>query len=158
MTLRWAPRGRRHISPAVALAVLAAFCAFGSFGCKGSVTATTNDPAEKLRLEILAELYRDYVNQHRRGPPNEQAFKDHIRKLPKEQKDQLKIGDDVDTLFVSPRDQQKYVIRYNLALSVEGETRAIAWEHTGKDGKRFVALSMGYVEEKDEDEFKQLTK
>jgi hypothetical protein len=34
-----------------------------------------------------------------------------------------------------------------------GQNRALAWEETGQDGKRYVALTMGYVQEYDEETF-----
>jgi hypothetical protein len=50
------------------------------------------------------------------------------------------------------------VIRYNLKLEPGGPTRAVAWEANGQDGKRFVALTMGYVEEYDDQTFKEYNK
>ncbi len=117
-----------------------------SLGCHKS-GGGTSDPEAKLRLWRLGECYLQYTDQKSKGPPNEQAFKDFIRQIPKAQRDRIKIGDDIDGLFVSPRDGEKYVIKYNLAVARGGDTIPIAWEQTGKNGKRWVALSMGYVEE-----------
>lgn len=133
-------------------------CAFmPCLGCGGRGTPTT-DPDAKLRLGKLLDLYEDYANTNRRPPPDEKAFKDYVAKLPKAKKDQLQLGDDLEALFVSPRDGKKFVIRYNLAYERGGSNRAVAWEDTGKNGQRFVALTMGYVEEYDEESFKEYKK
>ena len=66
------------------------------------------------------------------------------------------VGEDFDQLLTSPRDGQKYVVRYGLAIDRAGHAQPIAWEHTGSGGNRFVALSMGYVEAYNEQGFKQL--
>jgi hypothetical protein len=138
------------------LGILVLICSCTS-GCGGRRVGTT-DPEAKLRLERLLEVYQLYADQKQKAPPNEQALKEFIRKLPKEHKEALNLGDDVDSLLVSPRDGQKYQIRYNLPMSRSGDSRAVAWEQTGQGGKRFVALAMGYVEQYGEEEFKQLNK
>jgi hypothetical protein len=128
-----------------------------TLGCRKAPVGTT-DPEAKLRLERVMEVYRLYADQYKKSPPNEQALKEFIRKLPKEQKDSLKLSDDIDSLFVSPQDGQKYVIRYGVRINPGGETEAIAWEQNGKDGNRFVYLSVGYVEKYDEGSFAAVKK
>lgn len=123
-------------------------------GCTGKGPATT-DPEAKLRLAKILELYEHYTSKMKRPPPDEKTFKDFVAKLPKDKKDELQLGDDVESLFVSPRDGKKYVIRYNLAYDRGSSNQAVAWEDTGKKGQRFVALTMGYVEEYDEASFKE---
>ncbi len=137
------------------LGLLVLLCG-GLVGCRSQPTGTT-DPEAKLRLERIRELFQMYADQKQKGPPNEQAFKDFIRKLPQDQRDPMEIGDDVDSFLTSPRDGQKYVIRYNFRPRLD-RNQAIAWEQTGQNGNRFVALSMGYVEEKDEAELQELKK
>ena len=75
-----------------------------------------------------------------------------------QQRDEYLIGDDLNGIFTSPRDNQKFVVQYNLRLDPGGPTRAVAWEAEGKNGKRFVALSVGYVEEYDDETFQQYRK
>jgi hypothetical protein len=127
-------------------------------GCRSRDGATTTDPEAKLRLERILEAYTWYIQDHRKGPPDEKTFLAYLRKLPAEKHKRLQVGDDIDSLMTSPRDGQRYVIRYNLANLLEGDTRAVAWEHTGYGGKRFVALNMGYVEEYREEDFNELKK
>ncbi len=147
------PRARRLLGPAALLCALA-------LGCGGGGTGTS-DPEAKLRLERLLEVYQTFASRQPqgKGPPDEQALKDFVKKLPREEQDRLKVGDDVEAaLLTSPRDGQKFEVRYGLALDPAAETRAVAWEKTGKNGKRYVALSMGYVEEYEEEGFQALKK
>ena len=60
--------------------------------------------------------------------------------------------------MVSPGDGQKYHIEYGMAARPDGPNRALAWEETGKDGKRYVALTMGYVQLYDEEAFQNYRK
>jgi hypothetical protein len=124
----------------------------------GPPTGTTDPPA-KLRLERVMEAFQQYTIKHNgRPPPTEQALKDFLNKLPQQERAAMNVGDDVDSLFVSPRDGQKYRLPYKTTLDPSGETRAVAWESTGQGGSRFVYLSMGYVQEYPDDEFQQLKK
>ena len=114
----------------------------------------TTDPPAKLRLEKIFQFYQAYTRQRHRPPPDEEAFKDYLRDLPADEKAVARLGDDVDDFLSSPRDGEKYLIRYGPIVDVGGLTRAIAWEQTGVNGKRFVALSVGYVQECDEETFR----
>jgi hypothetical protein len=113
------------------------------------------EPDAKVRLIKLLRLYQVYQEKNRQGPPSEQALREFGQKLSAKERDEYLIGDDLDSIFTSPRDQQKYVIQFNLRPAPGGPTRAIAWEATGQKGKRWVALSVGYVEEYDEETFQQ---
>lgn len=127
----------------------------GALGCGGTAPP---EPEAKVRLEKLLRLYQVYADRNKKGPPNEQALRDFGRKLSAKERDEYLIGDDLDGIFISPRDNQKYAIQYNLKLDPGGPTRAVAWEAAGQGGMRFVALSMGYVEEYDDETFQQYKK
>jgi hypothetical protein len=150
-------RGHAFSATAVGLAVVVLGSALLASGCKGTPQGTTDPPA-KVRLEKIFQFYQTYTNQRKKPPPNEAAFKDFLRALPAEEKKAGQVGDDVDAFLVSPRDHEKYVIRYGMVVNVGGETRAVAWEKNGADGMRFVALSVGYVQECDEDTFRSYKK
>lgn len=124
-------------------------------GCGTSVAPP--EPDAKVRLKKLLQLYQVYVEKNKKGPPNETALRELGQKLTAKERDEYLIGDDLESIFTSPRDNQKYAIQYNLRLD-PGTTRAVAWEATGKNGKRFVALSIGYVEEYDDETFKEYKK
>ncbi len=115
------------------------------------------EPEAKVRLTKLLRLYQVYVEKNKKGPPSEQVLRDFGQKLTPQERDEYLIGDDLDSIFTSPRDNQKYVVHYNLKLD-PGQTRAVAWEATDQGGLRFVALSLGYVEEYDDETFKQYKK
>jgi hypothetical protein len=116
-------------------------------GCRGSAPP---EPEGKARLTKVLRLYQVYVDKNKKGPPSEQALRDFGQKLSTKERDDYLIGNDLDNIFTSPRDNQKYVIRYNLKLD-PGQPRAVAWEATGHGGMRYVALSIGYVEEYDDE-------
>jgi hypothetical protein len=138
-----------------ACAVASSVSLLGLVGC-GPAKAPP-EPEAKVRLAKLLRLYVAYAEKNRKGPPNEEALRAFGQKLTPQARDEYLIGDDLDTIFTSPRDGQKYVVRYNL-LPDRGQTQAIAWEATGKDGMRWVALSVGYVEEYDDETLQQYRK
>jgi hypothetical protein len=133
----------------------AAALLLGAGGC-GRRDASP-EPEAKVRLTKLLRLYQVYAEKNRKGPPNEQALRDFGQKLSAKERDEYLIGDDLDGIFTSPRDDQKYVVRYNVRPD-PGVPRALAWEATGAGGLRYVALSVGYVEEYDDETLQQYKK
>jgi hypothetical protein len=131
--------------------VVAACVACATFAGCGQATAPPQ-PDAKIRLTQVLRLYTAYNEKHRKGPANEQALREFGQKLTPAEREANLLMDDLESIFVSPRDNQKFEIRYNMRID-PGQTRAVAWEATGKNGKRFVALTMGYVEEYDEETF-----
>lgn len=123
-------------------------------GCSGG-TGGAAEPEAKVRLTKLLRLYQVYVEKNRKGPPDEPALRAFGQKLSAKERDEYLLGDDLDPIFTSPRDGQQFVVRYNLKLDPGGPTRAVAWEADGQGGKRFVALSIGYVEEYDDETSKE---
>ena len=124
-------------------------------GCGAS--APPPKPDVKDRLDKLFNLYRAYTDTNRKPPANEQALKEFAAKLsPEERADRL-IGDDVEGIFTSPRDNEKFVIKYNIRPD-PAVNRALAWEAKGLNGMHFVALTMGYTVEYDEAQLKQYMK
>jgi hypothetical protein len=144
-----------YVIGALAIVVLAGILLVKAFLGSGKVTS---DPPAKLGLEKVFELYQAYSRQKKKPPADEQAFKDFLRALPQEEKTIAHIDDNVDDFLISPRDGQKFIIRYGLIVDVGGPTKAVAWEQNGKNGKRFVALSVGYVQECDEETFQSYRK
>jgi hypothetical protein len=135
--------------------VLLALC-LASPGCTGG--SSVSQPDGKQRIEQLFHLYKAYVERNKKGPPDEQALRDFGAKLTAEERKGYIIGDDIEGLFISPRDKQKYVIRFNQTLGPVGGTRGVIWEAEGQGGRRYVALTQGYVEEYGEAMFKDYTK
>jgi hypothetical protein len=128
---------------------VAAICA--SFvGCGPPTSAP--QPDAKVRLTQVLRLYTAYQEKNRKPPANEQALRDFAQKLTPAEREASLLVDDLESIFTSPRDNQKFEIRYNMRID-PGQNRAVAWERSGKDGRRFVALTNGYVEEYDEQTF-----
>jgi hypothetical protein len=150
MARRWLVRSHTLVF------TLAAFVGLAASGCGHG--GGSSEPEAKVRLTKLLRLYQVYVEKNKKGPPNEQALREFGRKLSPQERDEYLIGDDLDGIFTSPRDDQRFVIHYNLKLDPGGPMRAVAWEATGQDGMRFVALSVGYVEEYDDETFQQYRK
>lgn len=143
------PRTRLVLRPLLALLVGLPVVA----GCGSDPPTGTSDPPAKLRLERLLEFYRSHLDERKKPPADEKAFKEYIRGLPADRKQGFGMTADPDELFTSPRDGQKYRVRYNLRFTPGGSAEAVAWEAAGANGSRYVALSVGYVEEYDEERF-----
>ena len=90
----------------------------GAGGCGRGGGST--EPEAKVRLTKLLRLYQLYADKNRKGPPDEQALRAFGQKLSVQERDEYLIGDDLDGIFTSPRDNQKYVIRFNLKLDPGG--------------------------------------
>jgi len=117
-------------------------------GC-ASTEATSSQPDVQDRLKKLFNVYKAYVDKNQKGPPSEQALREFDQSLsPQERADRL-IPDDLESVLTSPRDNKKFVIQYGVKLD-PSKNRAIAWEADGKDGLRYVALSIGYISLYDE--------
>ncbi len=149
------PGGRRSAAALGAIWLAWAGLILAS-GCGPSQSQSA--PRESSNLKPLALLYGRYLGAHQGNPPpNEAALKSFIQSLPPEQLSSMRATD-VDKLFVSSRDGQPYVVVYGKTTGPPGTGGApiIAYEQTGVDGKRFVASSLGAVDEVDETRFRQL--
>lgn len=137
---------RYCLAPALVCALLV--------GCDSKPKGTT-DPVVKLRLERLLAMYQLHARETKKPPADEAAFLAFLKAQPA---DKLAIYnvENVDDLFASPRDGQKFVVKYGTPVNPSGEVRKVAWEAVGANGRRFVALSMGYVQEYSDESFKEL--
>jgi len=126
-----------------------------------SATGCTNTKAvqeQASTIKPLAVLYGKYVGEHRGQPPGTEAeFKAFVQASGKTILDANKISD-VSLLFTSSRDKQPYVILYGPLKGPPGPAGqpVFAYEKVGVNGKRYVASSLGAVEEVDEARFKEL--
>ena len=136
---------------------LVVFSCLTSAGCTSSAGSASQADA-KERIWQLFRVYKAYVERNKKGPPDEQSLREFGARLSPQERDEAMIGDDLEGIFTSPRDGQKYVVRYNLKLEPTGPTKGVIWEAQGEGGYRFVALTMGYVEEYNETMFKEYTK
>lgn len=127
-------------------------------GCDSGGKDVRSDSDGKTRITQLLRLYKAYYDRNKKGPADEQTLREFGNKLTTEERASFLISDDIDKLFTSPRDKQKYVIRYNQKLEPTGPMRGLAWEAQGEEGRRYVALSNGYVEEYREEAAKEYMK
>lgn len=126
-------------------------------GCNGGGATA---PQQESNLKKLALFFGNYQGEHQGAlPPNEQAFKDFVKSKTLLLESQRIT--DVDALFVSERDKQPYVILYaGEALGTEGPAGqpVVAYEKNGVGGKRYVASTLGAVEEVDDAKFREWVK
>ena len=142
---------------------LAFRCAGGFVASFVLLTATgcTNTEAvqeQASTIKPLAVLYGKYIGEHRGQPPASEAeFKAYVQANGKPILDANKISD-ADSLFTSSRDHQPYVILYGPLKGPPGPAGqpVFAYEKVGVNGKRYVASSLGAVEEVDDAKFKEL--
>jgi hypothetical protein len=127
----------------------------GLMGCGAKENVVQLDA--ETRMARLLNLYQAYDRKNRRGPPSEDVLKEFAQKLSTKEREDFAIGQDLESIFVSPRDNQKFQVRYNVRMDAT-QTRAIAWEATAHNGLRLVALSNGYTTTCDEETFKQYNK
>lgn len=138
----------------MARVVLTLWVSAALMGCGGGHGSAAQ---ESSNLKPLALLYGQYIGRHRgQPPPNESEFKQFIQKDGATLLATFAIAD-VDELFVSSRDQQPYVVLYGPTSGPPGPAGqpVIAYERDGVGGKRFVASSLGAVEEVDESKFRE---
>jgi hypothetical protein len=143
--------------PTIRLTLLALLAVSGS-GCGSD--ALSSPTAKSLRN--LANLYLTYADSkgHGRGPGREEDFKAYLHGLP----DFLlrNSGVDpksVDALFVSERDRQPVVVVYGVSVKGITPTKAplVAYEQSGRRGKRLVVYANTKVEEVEEARLRELT-
>ena len=140
------------------LALVALLASLGVLGCGDGARRKAQELSQS-NLKPLAILYGQFASQHRGQPPKTEAeFRAFIKSFKPEQLAAITGGRDADGLFVSTRDQKPYVVIYGrTAKGPPGPAGApvVVYEQEGRGGKRFVANSLGAVEELDEATFKQ---
>jgi hypothetical protein len=113
---------------------------------------------ESSNLKPLAVLYGQFIGQHQGKPPADEAeFKAFLKKLDPERLKSFQVAD-VDSMFISSRDNQPYIVRYGKLQGSAGPAAqpVVAYEQTGVDGKRYVASSIGAIQEVDEETFRKM--
>lgn len=110
-------------------------------GCGGAGLSKNDD-----NLRRIGTYYGRFLSQHKGVPPKDETqFKDFIRKIEPEV--------DLEKIFISPRDHEPYVVKYNLkgagGVDATKQPPIVVHEKKGVDGKIRVARSMGQYEEVD---------
>ncbi|MCI0333491.1 MAG: hypothetical protein L0228_09740 [Planctomycetes bacterium] len=134
-----------------ALAVAGALV--GLSGCSSHVETKRALTAETSNLKPLSILYGQYTSRNEnRAPANEADFKKFIQTSGQWMLEQFKT--DIDTLFVSSRDGQPYVVFYR--DNPPPASGIVAYERVGVGGERLVAQPFGGVEAVDDARFREL--
>jgi len=128
-------------------------------GCGGDGTGDyLLKDANKTNLDRICTLYFSFQMQNQnKGPADEAAFREFLSKRPAEKLE--KIGVDpanLDALFVSDRDGEKFEILWGVNASPRDEPVAIVAESVGVDGKRMIGFHKKPHKEVEEAEYKQL--
>jgi hypothetical protein len=111
---------------------------------------------EASNIKPLAIFYGQYVGRHQgQPPPNEAEFKAFVKENPAIVQG-LSIADP-EGLFISSRDNKPYVVIYGAATGPPGpgSQPVVIYEQEGVNGMRYVASSLGAVEEVDDAKFRQ---
>jgi hypothetical protein len=143
-----------HHSLAAGLFVV--LLALGPPGCSRS------DPLKSpaaTRLKGLATMYLDYAAAKGSGPPNEEALKKHFRAVEGFVLQMNGVDPKaIEETFISPRDNQPFVIVYGVGINGISGTKAplIAYEKTGVSGQRLVAFANTKLDHVDEAKLKEL--
>jgi hypothetical protein len=122
------------------------FVLAGFLGCQRGPTKTDLAPEEKHILKVVS-LYTDFRAKNARAPSSLDELKAFAKKM--SQQDLAARGiDDLDQAFISPRDQQPYVLVKPVAQTMmkggpPNMQMVLLYEKTGVDGKRMVASGMG---------------
>lgn len=131
----------------------AAGLAFLLAGCSNSAQEAAK---ESSNIKPLAIFYGQYVGRHQgQAPPNEAEFKAFVKENQSTVQG-LTIAD-ADALFISSRDNKPYVVIYGAATGPPGPANqpVVIYEQEGVNGMRYVASTLGAVEEVDEATFRQ---
>lgn len=118
-------------------------------------TAVEGTPPDELNLKNLSILYGQYRGRNGKPPANLEQFKKFLETTKTDPSAMIKVEGDIDKFLISPRDNQPYVILWNVNART-GVPDPVAYEQTGASGTRMVGLGTGSVEFADEERFKQL--
>ena len=130
-----------------AVCLLLATLSVLSVGCSEAAPEVSKEQDGSMRA--LAMAYGQYVSQNRGRPPKDEK---RLRTFVEDKQHILDTFgvETIDAMFVSPRDNEPYVVNYGK------KARVVAYEKVGVDGKRMIAEDLGVVREVDEAEFSEL--
>jgi hypothetical protein len=112
-----------------------------TLGCGPRVKSREKEDPGEAEMQRFLGLYTDYVVMNGKPPTNADEMKAWAKALPAEKLKDLRV-ENVETFFVSPRDNQPYVVLPN----TDNHPMAIVvHEKTGKNGKRWAGISTGRV-------------
>ena len=120
-------------------------------GCDGSVDAKARIlEINSSNIKRMRSAYSIYTTGNQRPPKNEKSFRAYFENTPTAQGSLKRIGvemENFDDLFISERDNQPFVVRWNVRSDKD---EALIFEADGVDGKRMVAFYKPRELEKEE--------
>lgn len=127
--------------------VLGGLLPFGGCGSKNPV-ATGIDRDTRIRLNILANSYRDYLSVHRGRPPQDmKVFREFLQSRSDELNTYKERGivNSVEELLFSARDGKPFTFVFGKPLKVSQSPDAfwVAYEKQGVDGNRLAVSTYG---------------
>jgi hypothetical protein len=108
-------------------------------------------PSAEARIQKLAGLCNKFATRQRKKPASIEELKTWAKSLDKNDLVQMGI-EDPDTAFVSPRDNQPYVL---VRSGGSGPGDVLAYEKVGEGGKHYIVTPMGAAFELDEQELRR---
>jgi hypothetical protein len=110
------------------------------------------------RIVQLANLYCLYQQRHGQTSPKDEAeLKAYIQELPpKVQKRFMVDPATIDDIFVGPRDEKPFKVRWGAKIPILGPSTPIVFEQEGVDGNFQVAFHDGKLQEVDEAQYDRL--
>jgi hypothetical protein len=108
-------------------------------------------PSAEARIAKLASICSKYATKQRKKPASIDELKSWAKQLSKPELEQLGL-EDPDTAFVSPRDNQPYVL---VKTPGAGPGDVIAYERTGQGGMHYIVTPYGRAFELDDAELKR---
>lgn len=112
-------------------------------GCGGDSAATMIQDANRSNIQRLTNLYtRHQMQMAGQGPKSEQDFRKFIQGLDAETLKNMSVDlANLDSMFVSERDQQPLDIRYGVKSSFRDAAQGLIFERVGVEGVRQVGIS-----------------
>ena len=119
-----------------------------------------NDPnslvsrANKDNIQRLGNLYGSYQSRHGWvGPKDKETFVEFIQSFHESKLERMGVDPtDIEGLFLSPRDNEEFKIRYSVKGGM-GASAPVIFEVTGVDGLRKVAFTAMRNEEADTERY-----
>jgi len=114
--------------------------------------------ANQSSLDRICTLYFTFqMENQNNGPADEATFREYINKRSPASLERIGVDpSNIDALFTSDRDGEKFEILWGVNASPRGEPVAIVAESVGVDGKRMIGFHKKPHKEVDEAEYKQL--
>jgi len=136
------------------LCVAALLSSVLAMGCgSGDSISSQVAAANKNNVSRVANCYSLYQDRNGyKGPKNLEELKTFLQSPTVTTNLDLMGIDNVDDIFISERDDEEIVIRYNVRGSNRGCYEPVSFEKSGVDGVRLVGFANGTYEEVDDDQ------